>query len=300
MELIGYLAALGAATCWAFGSLLSVGPVRLLGPIPFNALRMLMVASALTLALAVMGRLVVPNLQTGLTLALSGFVGIFLGDTLLFATVKILGPRLSGLLFACNAPMSFAIGAAFLGESYNWLNLLGVLGVMTGVFLAISSRGKAGSHAWEQAEGKVSLGLLFGLGAALCQSLGTVIVYDLMKSGQDPIFASMFRVWIAVICLFFSLSITRYFGGFAVFKRLTPRLVLQILVSGLVGMAIGMSLLLWAVNLAPLGIVSILSATTPVIVLPLLWIMTRQRPALPSFIAATVVVAGTALIFVSA
>lgn len=300
MEFLGYFAALGAATCWAFGSMLSVGPVRQLGPIPFNALRMLMVASFLTLFLAVSGRWSMPSSEDLSVLILSGFIGIFLGDTLLFTSVKVLGPRMAGLLFACNAPMSFAFGAWLLDEQYVWLNILGVFGVMLGVFLAIASRGKAGEHQWEQTLGHASFGLLAGFGAALCQSIGTLLVYDIMKAGQDPIFATMLRVWVAVFCLGLAVMSVKSLGGITIYKQLNRRSLGQIFISGFLGMGVGMSLLLWGVNLAPLGIVSILSATTPIILLPLVWLVTKERPSTMSFIAATIVVAGTSLIFVAA
>jgi drug/metabolite transporter (DMT)-like permease len=74
----------------------------------------------------------------------------------------------------------------------------------------------------------------------------------------------------------------------------------QTILSGLLGMAVGMSLLLYAVKLAPLGTVAILSATTPVMVLPALWLTTRRRPSAAAFVSATVVFLGTAMIFIAA
>lgn len=74
----------------------------------------------------------------------------------------------------------------------------------------------------------------------------------------------------------------------------------QTILSGLLGMAVGMSLLLYAVKLAPLGTVAILSATTPVMVLPALWLTTRRRPSAAAFVSAIVVFLGTAMIFIAA
>lgn len=299
MELMGYLCALGAATCWALASLLSVGPVRLLGPIPFNTLRMFMVALMLTAWLAVQGDLYWPSSHDAKILALSGFIGIFLGDTLLFTTVKILGPRLAGLLFATNAPITFLLGIWVLGEPFNLINLTGVFAVSGGVFLALASRGDAGRHQWETAVGSAGWGMVAGFGAALCQSLGALLIVGLLKDDQDPVFATMIRVWIAVAFLFLCLFWPKFSGGFARYQALNLRLVGHIAASGLVGMAIGMSLYLMSISWAPMGFATILSATTPIIVLPLLWMMTRERPATRSLWAAVVVVAGTAGIFLA-
>jgi drug/metabolite transporter (DMT)-like permease len=300
LELVGYSAALLAATLWSVTGLLATGPVRSIGVIPFNALRMFSVAIILFSWLMLTNQWQWPESDALRALILSGFIGIYLGDTLLFFSVKILGPRMAGLLFATNAPISFAFGVFILHESYYWLNLVGVFAVSAGVFIAIISRSKAGNHHLEIANGNVKIGLLTGFGAALCQSLGTLILFDTMRSGQDPVFASMIRISVAFIFLFISLFFPAFSGGFKSYLKLTKKLYSQILLSGMLGMGIGMSLLLWAVTVAPLGIVSILSATTPVMILPILWVWTKQRPALPSFIAAAILVSGTAMIFIAA
>jgi drug/metabolite transporter (DMT)-like permease len=170
---------------------------------------------------------------------------------------------------------------------------------MAGVFLAISSRSSAGDHHWEKALGRSSLGLMTGFGAALCQSVGTLLIYNIMKAGQDPIFATMLRVWVAVLFLSLSVVSVKAFGGMSVYRNLTKRMVGHIFISGFLGMGVGMSLLLWGVKLAPLGIVSILSATTPILLLPLVWFASKERPSNLSFLAAGIVVVSTSLIFVT-
>lgn len=299
MVIIGYMSALAAALCWALSSLLAISPVRTLGAIPFNALRMTSVAILLGLWLLLTQRWHWPEPGVLWTLMASGFIGIFLGDTLLFVSMRVLGPRLAGLLFACNAPISFALGLWLLGESYYWLNLLGVAATTVGVFIAISSRTKTGGHQWEQSVGHVGLGLMAGLGAALCQSLGTLIVFDTLRAGQDPVFATLIRVAVAVIFLLLSLLVRRLSGSLLPYRALNPRMAGQTIFSGLLGMAVGMSLLLYAVKLAPLGTVAILSATTPVMVLPALWLTTGQRPSWAAFMSATIVFLGTAMIFIA-
>jgi len=296
---MGYMAALGAATCWAFTSILAVAPVRSIGPIPFNAFRMLFVGILLTCWLLISRQWSLPNNENLQLLLLSGFIGIFMGDTLLFLSMKILGPRMAGLLFAINAPLSFLLSILILRETYDWYNVVGAFGVMSGVLVAIAARSRAGEHAWEQSLGHVGLGLLAGFAAAACQSIGTLIIFDLLREGQNPILATTIRVWIAVVFLIICLFIPTLSGGFKQYKLLNLRLCLQVALSGILGMAIGMSLLLWAIKLAPLGTVVILSATTPVILLPILWFITKKRPARLSGLAAVLVVAGTAMLFIA-
>lgn len=297
METLGYLAALAAASSWAFSGLLVVGPVRTLGTITFNTLRMASVAVMLTVYVLFQESSQLPEFKYLMQLMLSGFIGIYLGDTFLFGCIKRLGPRIAGLLFAANAPISFMIGLIWFDETYQMVNVVGIVFVTGGVLLALAYRSQSGSHAWEQSVGKVSEGVLAGLLAALCQSLGTFIALDAMMAGTDPVMATATRVWVAAVFLFLTLWIRNGKRVFAVYNGITLNMVSRIVGSGVIGMGIGMSLLLWAIKVAPVGIVATLSATTPVLLLPMVWILTRERPRSASLWAAVFVVIGVALVF---
>ena len=58
-----------------------------------------------------------------------------------------------------------------------------------------------------------------------------------------------------------------------------------------------MTLLLFARSGGSVGIVSTLSATSPVIILPWIWLRTGQRPAAGAWVGAAIVIIGMALIF---
>ena len=67
--------------------------------------------------------------------------------------------------------------------------------------------------------------------------------------------------------------------------------------SGMVGMALGMTFLLIALAHGPAGLVSTLSATSPILILPILWGVTKEAPALGAWLGALLAVAGAACIF---
>ena len=58
-----------------------------------------------------------------------------------------------------------------------------------------------------------------------------------------------------------------------------------------------MTLLLFALSGGNVGIVSTLSATSPVIILPMLWLKTGERPAGGAWVGAALVVIGMGFIF---
>jgi drug/metabolite transporter (DMT)-like permease len=67
--------------------------------------------------------------------------------------------------------------------------------------------------------------------------------------------------------------------------------------TALIGLLLGMTLFLYALQGSQTGIIATLSATSPVIILPLLWLRTGQRPSAKSWVGAALAVAGLALIF---
>ena len=71
----------------------------------------------------------------------------------------------------------------------------------------------------------------------------------------------------------------------------------QTAISGFLAMAVGMTLVLFALSGGQVGVVTTLSSTSPILILPVLWVATRQRPPLGAWIAAVMVVIGSVLIF---
>ena len=60
-----------------------------------------------------------------------------------------------------------------------------------------------------------------------------------------------------------------------------------------------MSLLLIALQNGDAGIVATLSSTSPIMILFLLWILTKKIPSLGSWIGTVIAIIGTGLIFIS-
>lgn len=288
------LAALGTATCWATTGVLASDAIRALGAFHFNLIRQAFVTVLLAGIVVTLGEAEVPG-PTGIAvLALSGVVGILLGDTLNFAAVGRLGPRRAGAIFALNAPMAAVLGWLVLGERLGGQAVLGIALTVTGVALAILGRPSQGAHRLEQIRGGLRIGVLFGLGAALGQATGALIARPWMAGGLDPYLGSLIRVGASGLAM----------GVVAALPFAPPRpreVTREVLVltaaTALIGLLLGMTLFLYALQGSQTGIIATLSATSPVIILPLLWLRTGQRPTAQSWAGAGLAVAGLALIF---
>jgi drug/metabolite transporter (DMT)-like permease len=234
--------------------------------------------------------------QSWWPLALSGLVGIFVGDVALFAAMNRLGPRRAGVLFATHAAFSAVLGFVVLGERIGLQAALGgvltLVGVMTAILLG---RRQDDDHAWEADSGHVGAGVLLALLAALCTALASLIVKPVMITpGVDPIAASAVRVSVATVAQFVLLA-----SGFAA-ARPTQRPTLSVLVqtgvNGFVAMGLGTTLVLVALKNGDVGTVAILSSVSPVLLLPLLWLRLGRPPAPAAWLGAGLTVVGTGLI----
>ncbi len=288
------LAALGTATCWATTGILASDAIRSLGAFHFNLIRQGLVTVLLAAVVLASGALALPGWQTALVLALSGVVGILMGDTLNFAAVGRLGPRRAGAVFALNAPMAAVLGWLVLGERLGWRAGLGIAVTVAGVALAILGRPAEGAHRFEQVRGGLRAGLLFGLGAALGQAAGALMARPIMAGGLDPYVGSLIRVGASGLAM----------GMLAALplapprpRNVPPRVLALTALTALIGLLLGMTLFLFALQGPQTGIIATLSATSPVIILPLLWLRTGQRPSGKSWAGAALAVSGLALIF---
>ncbi len=287
--------ALAAASLWAVAALISVKPARHLGPFAYSRWRMCLVSLMLgSMSLLTGGWHTLSGSALPL-LAISGLIGIFIGDTALYACMNRLGPRRSGLLFSCHALFSAQLGLWLFNEQLTGSRLAGAMLVFVGVMLAILFGRRSSGSEWEKIRGSLAAGVALGLTAALCQSLGAIIAKPVMMGGDvDAVSASGVRMGSALLA-HCALRMT----GLPLSKPLHPinrRIFCMIALNGFLAMALGMTLILVALKQGDVGMVAILSSTTPVILLPLLWWHSGERPSAAAWVGTLLATLGTVLV----
>jgi drug/metabolite transporter (DMT)-like permease len=288
------LAAL-AALCWAVGSLFSAAASSRMGAFAFTRWRLMFAALLLGTLSLWSGQWQQLDTAALWWLGLSGFIGIFVGDTALFACMNRLGPRRCGLLFATHALFSAALAWVLLGESLWGWTLVGSAVLISGVMAAIAwGRRDDENHDWERTRGQLRTGIALGLLAALCQSVATLMIKPLMSTGLDAVSASAVRTSVALAA-----HLLLLWSGWRQALMLQPldlRTAWNTAASAWIAMALGMTLILLALRDGQANLVGIFSSITPVLLLPLLWGVYRRRPASGAWAGAALVVAGSALI----
>lgn len=286
------MAALAAALCVAVSNIIAPAAIRHFGPFAFGRWRQVAALGALLLLTAWRGNWGAFSTAEAALLATSGLVGIVMGDTAVYAAMARLGPRRAALLYATNAPFAAVLGFLVLGETLSVARIIGIALVLTGVWLAIAYRDANTAGKWEQVHGRLSTGVALGLLGGLGQALAALMVRPVMAAGMDAAAAACVRSAAALAGLLALAALPR----FRTHNPPTPGTLAVAGLSGILGMGAGMTLILFALSASPAGVVTTLASTTPVLLLPLLWMVSGTRPALPAWLGAIVVVAGVALL----
>ena len=286
-----------AALCWAIASLISADITRNIGGLVFNRLRLFFVSIMLITYTFIIDSWSTINIDYLTVIITSGIIGIFIGDTLLFIALQKIGPRRNNILFSLAAPFTVIINIIFLNEISSFISIFGCFVVFFGVVIAIAYGDKKKiNHRWETVEGSLKIGIILAICAALCQAIGIVMMKPILNVGADPIASAAIRT--ATSCFLLSLTFLLNYEILKAKTNLTFKIVFQSILSGFLGMALGMSLLLIALQKADAGIVATLSSTSPIMILFLLWIFTKKIPTLAAWIGTIIAILGTALIFI--
>lgn len=246
-------------------------------------------------------------------LAASSFFGIAIASTTYFAAIYAVGPRITALLFSLTSPFALGLGYLALGETISGRQGVGIALVLAGVALAIGvprrflERGADAPALPVVAPATMPLavapaapvagplwpGVALGVVTALGQALGSLFARPAMASGVEPFTAMALRSGLAAA---FFVALLALPLGRVVMTPFAPGALGLALVSTFFGTTLGMSLLMAALHGGDVGIVSTLSSMTPVLVLPMVWMRSGERPRAAAWAGAALAIAGTALI----
>ncbi|TBR37573.1 DMT family transporter [Marinomonas agarivorans] len=309
VELSGLIAAL----CWTVSNLLAPRLIAEFGAFRFNTIRIAMASITLLLITLIVQSFSPVLWQYSGWLILSGLIGIFIGDTCLFSAFARLGPRRTGVLFATNAPMAIVLAWFVFDETLSPIELfacgLVTLGAVIAILYGKRKNTQANSKAaqLETTHGNVYFGIGLALIAAFCQVAGALLSKPALLQGADPIAVSAIRVSSAACALLCAYGYhvwrqqrkaisTSAPNMLKPLKNITFSSYCGVFAMAFLGMVVGMSVLVWGIGHGNVGIVTTLSATVPVLILPALWLTTGQRPAIGAWLGAILVVTGAALI----
>lgn len=308
MEFIGETAAIATALCWSFTFVFFAEAGKLIGSFKVNKIRLLFAVIIYGLVLLVTTGCILPEyitLEHVLWLGLSGIVGLVIGDGAGFKAMVILGPRLTALLYSSAPVMTTIIAWLFLGEALNVLDLGGITVTLLGISWVVSER-KYQSHNRRLHQGHPDAGsrgkgVAFGLIAALGQAVGLVLAKHAMLNlgtAVEPMEASFIRMLTSMIVIW-SISIFRGRLRETVSAMKNPKAISNILGGTVFGPFLGVWMSLVAVSYIAAGIAATLNSTTPIMIIPIVKFIYREKVTLRAVLGAAVTVLGVTILFVS-
>ena len=294
---VGEIAALSAAAAWAVASLMFTRLGARVPPVALN-LAKCVIALVLLSATGVALGADLPGAELDrrdLTmLAVSGLVGLTIGDSLYFGALLALGPRRALLLWALTPPATVLLGWVFLGEHLVAGQIAGIALTLAGVIWVIVERTHTTAR---KARIRSRTGILLGVGAAVCQAVGNLLT----KAGGGDLPA----LEISVVRLAFGaaglLVVAGAMGQLRTVAPVvkSPRLAGGVFVATLIGTYLGLWLSMAGLRYAEIGVASTLSCTSPIFVLPLAYFVSKERVSARAAAGALIAVLGIGLIFLS-
>lgn len=292
----GELAGLGAALCWAYNAVFfgkagkrigsfTVSHIRMWIALPFLILLQLLFAGA---------PLSLVSGSSWFYLGLSGFIGFFLGDILLFEAFVLLGPRLTMLIMSLAPVVGTALSRLMLNEKPSLLELIAIITATGAVGWVVSEKKKNENGIEEPHELK---GLLFALGGALGQALGMVLSKMGMADGLSVITSNLIRAIFGLSAFFlftlltkrFSRDISKFIGD--------KRAALYTSTSTFIGPVLGVILALYAVKTIFVGVALTLTSLSPIILIPVAHFIDKEKITLRSLTGTLIALGAVSLFF---
>lgn len=289
---LGELSALLTAFLWSGTSLAFSAAAEKIGSLQLNINRMIFAAVFLILTIVIMGYKFDLTVTQYRNLVISGVIGLVIGDTFLFKSYRIIGARISMLLMALSPAMSALLAFVFLDEKISFLGIIGILITTSGIALVILDR-KSGSKY------KITvMGIIYGLLGAMGQAGGLIFAKFAFEEGHITGFIATFiRVSsAAVIFLPVLMLIRKYKNPFSLFNKERSALGIT-LIGTILGPYLGITFSLIAIENTKVGIAATLMSTMPIIMLPMIRFIYKEKLFWRSITGAILAVAGIAMIF---
>jgi uncharacterized membrane protein len=293
---IGELSALLTSFLWSGTSLAFASAAVRIGSLQLNIDRLILATVFLFSTITIFGIEINLSFTQISALAVSGVIGLVIGDTFLFAAYKHIGPRLSMLLMALAPAMSGIMAYIFLGETLSSWAVIGMGVTLSGIALVVLERKEIPSSGYKISK----LGYFYGFMGALGQAAGLLFAKFAFDEGDINGFtASFIRLFTSVIIIVpLSLMFRRYKNPINVYKADKKSLALT-LTGTIIGPYLGITFSLIAIAHTKIGIASTLMSLMPVIMLPMVKYIYKEDISPRAIIGALLAVSGVAVLFIT-
>ncbi len=224
-------------------------------------------------------------------LGLSAVFGLAIGDVAFFRSLQLIGPRLGLTLTLLSPPLISLMGKVFLNETLaaeTWM----ATGV-TLIGLAIVMRERAGN---KESDSTVEQSRLFWLGVGfallniLCHCGGSILM-KVGTEGLGTVEATFIRLFVAS-CVMLPVGLCT--GQSTEIRNLARDRgeFLKLACAAFLGTFLGVWLMLTSFKYCPAGIAAIMTSTSPIFVIPIVWLACGERVSRTGIVGAAIAFGG--------
>ena len=305
MEYIGELSALASAVTWVITGLAFASAGRRVGATIVNTTRIWLALGVLLILHWFLHGHVVPSMsgQAWLWLAISGVLGLAIGDQFLYRSLVDAGPRTATLVMAVVPGITAVIAWPVLGQSIGVWGIAGMVVTLSGVMWVVSGQSRGSGRVYPYPKRGVVLALL----AAICQSVGLVTSkLGMGEIGTDtavgPWTATYVRVAIAapaatiLLLVYLRSKKDRVAHDRASHDGGLFGASVLIAIGAICGPFLGVGTALIAINYIDAGIAATLMATSPIMILPFARLVEREHVGSRAIWGALIAIIGVGML----
>lgn len=298
--IIGQMAGIIAAICWAIAPIIYRRAMFNTSPIAANTIRCTSTALVMFLVLLILGKadiLVNLPLDVIIITVTAGVLGLIVGDTFYMLGIRSIGVSVAGPLASTYPLFSMIWTTLFLGQAVTAPAIGGALIIIVGIWLLSYGRKK---------ENTVKKGkfVLTGVAASMATSFVwsfSIILMDIAMSNPsvetiDANYALLVARILAMAMIM--LMITPIADRKSEFLKMKRRTILELCVAGVVANGIGWLLMNYSLMVLDSQAI-IISSTTPLFSTLAAFILFHEKATWNKIAGAIVVVIGVAFIFIT-
>ncbi|MBN2447671.1 MAG: DMT family transporter [Phycisphaerae bacterium] len=307
---VGPAAAVATSVLWTATSILFTAAGRRIGATVVNGSRIILAIILLGVTHRLIAGVWVPPAIPGqiIYLALSGIVGLAIGDQALFTAFVLIGPRLSMLVMTTSPLMAAVFGWVVLGEALGAWAWIGIALTVGGVGWVVFERPRTPTLAQGPHRTR---GLILAFIGAACQAGGLLLSKQGIGHGWlndeqhlSPQAATLLRMFFAGIGFLPIYFVHRVRERKRLVVEMAPRRVgsrragyALTICGAIVGPYLGVWMSLVAADNAPVGVAQTLSCLSPIFILPFAVLIHKEHLSPRAIIGALVAVGASTLLF---